>query len=109
MASNPEYVAFVCAQIQDAGIVTSKKMFGEYMVYVDAKPLLLVCDNTVYVKQHPCLAQLLKDAAVDTPYDGAKPHYILDIDDPALCLQVIALLEPVTPLPKPRKKKTPQQ
>ncbi|MGN0560765.1 MAG: hypothetical protein ACI4K8_06895 [Candidatus Fimenecus sp.] len=25
-------------------------MFGEYMVYVNDKPILMVCDNTVFVK-----------------------------------------------------------
>jgi DNA helicase-2/ATP-dependent DNA helicase PcrA len=32
------------------GAVRYKKMFGEYMVYVNEKPILLVCDNTVFVK-----------------------------------------------------------
>jgi hypothetical protein len=30
---------------------------------------------------------------------------VLDVDDQALCEQVIARLEPVTPLPRPKKKK----
>ena len=39
------------------------------------------------------------------PYEGAKEHYILDIDDTDLARQVVAVLETVTPLPKPKKKK----
>jgi len=39
------------------------------------------------------------------PYSGAKEHYILDIDNTGLTREVVAILEPVTPLPKPRKKK----
>ena len=38
------------------------------------------------------------------PYEGAKEHYILDIDDTALTAQVITVLEPITPVPKKRKK-----
>jgi TfoX/Sxy family transcriptional regulator of competence genes len=80
-------------------------MFGEYMVYVDSKPLLLVCDNTVYVKMLDCVAALMAEAETGTPYSGAKPHYILDIDNNALSCEVVRILEPVTPLPKPRKRK----
>jgi hypothetical protein len=39
------------------------------------------------------------------PYDGAKKHYILDIDNASLARNVVAALLPVTPLPKPRKKR----
>lgn len=47
MATTSDYVEFVYGQIVGAGAVRYKKMFGEYMVYVDDKPILLVCDNTV--------------------------------------------------------------
>ena len=40
-----------------------------------------------------------------TPYDGARPHYMLDIDNAALLDVLIPVLATCTPLPKPRKKK----
>ena len=73
--------------------------------YVNDKPVLLVCDNTVFVKIVPELAALMADAERGLPYEGAKEHYILDIDDTDLARQVVAVLETVTPLPKPKKKK----
>ena len=39
------------------------------------------------------------------PYEGAKVHYILDIENRPLVRDVIAILEPITPLPKKRAKK----
>ena len=99
------YIAHVEAQVADAGAVRSRRMFGEYMVYVNDKPLLLVCDNTVFVKIVPELAALMAGAERGLPYEGAKEHYILDIDDTDLARQVVAVLETVTPLPKPKKKK----
>ena len=50
------------------------------------------------------LAALMADAERGLPYEGAKEHYILDIDDTDLARQVVAVLEAVTPLPKPKKK-----
>ena len=105
MSTSKEYIAFVCDQLAGIPDVTYKKMFGEYMVYVNDKPVLLVCDNTVFVKIVPELAALMADAERGLPYEGAKEHYILDIDDTDLARQVVAVLETVTPLPKPKKKK----
>lgn len=50
MATSSEYVTFVCEQIHGYGDVRCRKMFGEYMVYLNDKPIFTVCDNTVYVK-----------------------------------------------------------
>ena len=105
MATSVDYIEYVVEQVRDCGAVRYKKMFGEYMVYVGDKPILLVCDDTVFVKMLPCLDVLMADAARGFPYDGAKEHYILDIDNAELAREVVAALEPVTPIPKPRKKK----
>ncbi|MCL1879975.1 MAG: TfoX/Sxy family protein [Actinomycetia bacterium] len=104
MATTVDFIEYVCGQIEGAGAVRYKKMFGEYMVYVDDKPILLVCDNTVFVKILPCLEGLMAEADKGYPYDGAKEHCVLDVDDRELAFAVIAALLPVTPLPKPRKK-----
>jgi hypothetical protein len=53
----------------------------------------------------PTLATLMVDADKGFPYNGAKEHYILDIDNVELVQEVVAILEPITPVPKPRKKK----
>lgn len=104
MASNVEFVEYVCEQIAPCGGVRYRKMFGEYMVYVNDKPLLLLCDNTVYAKQLEVLKDLLAVNAIGVPYDGAKPHYILDADDCEQLQAVVNILEPLTALPKSRKK-----
>jgi len=87
------------------GIVTYKKMFGEYMVYINAKPILLVCDNTVYVKMLDEIQQEMQGESIGVPYKGAKQHYILNIDNSDFSKNIISILEPITPLPKPKKKK----
>jgi TfoX/Sxy family transcriptional regulator of competence genes len=105
MTTSLEFAEYVEEQVADCGQIRYKKMFGEYMVYVNEKPILLVCDNTVFVKILPCLAELMQDAERGFPYEGAKEHYILDIDDTELAEAVVAVLEPITPFPKPRKRK----
>jgi len=108
MATTVDFIEYVCSQIEGVGAVRHKKMFGEYMVYVNDKPILLVCDNTVFVKILPCLDGLMDSAERDHPYKGAKEHYILDIDNRDLALAAIQVLEPFIPVPKPKKKKEPK-
>ena len=105
MATTIDFIEYVCEQIAGTYDIRYKKMFGEYMVYVDDKPILLVCNNTVFVKQLDCIADEMRGAEKDFPYSGAKEHYILDIEDGEFSRKIISILEPVTPLPKPKKKK----
>jgi len=106
MATSVEYIQFVCDQIYGSGEVRYRKMFGEYMVYVNDKPVFLVCDETVYIKKLEELSDIMKNAECGIPYEGSKEHYVLDIEDRDLSLQVVSILEPITPVPKPRNKKT---
>ena len=66
MATSEEYLTFVCEQIARFGAVRYRKMFGDATVYLDDKPILLVCDNTVFVKCLPETAALLSDAGTGT-------------------------------------------
>ena len=45
MASNIEFVEFVCSQLQELGHIRYRKMFGDYMIYVNEKTVILLCDN----------------------------------------------------------------
>jgi len=105
MASTQGFIEFVTEQIDGIGNTRYRKMFGEYMVYVNDKPILLVCNDTVYVKMHDEIKAQMQDAETDTPYEGAKPHYVLDIENRELAKEIVQLLETITPLPKPKKKK----
>lgn len=51
LASNLEFVEYVCAQISAAGDITYMKMFGEYGVYCDGKVIGVICDNQFFVKK----------------------------------------------------------
>lgn len=107
MATTVDFIEYVHDQVQGTGQVRYRKMFGEYMVYVNEKPLLLVCDNTVYVKRLDCVQELLAGAETGFPYRGAKEHIILDIEDQELTHRVVEVLERHTPVPikRPRARK----
>lgn len=104
MACSTEYIDFVCSQLEGAGAIRARKMFGDYCIYVDERPVMLACDNIVYVKKHKAIEAMMADAEVGYPYEGAKEHYILDVEHRDRALPVIKALLPHVPLPKPRKK-----
>lgn len=105
MATTEEYIQFVVEQIPNYDFVRYRKMFGEYMVYVNDKPLLLVCNNTVFVKKLEPIAKLMQNADVGIPYKSAKEHYLLDIEDTLLTENILSILEKITPIPKKKKNK----
>lgn len=105
MATSVNFINYVCEQLNGIGNVGYKKMFGEYMVYLNGKPVITVCDNTAFVKKLDCIKEKMKNADVGFPYKGAKEHYILDIDNPDFSKDVIIEIEKVTPIPKSKKNK----
>jgi TfoX/Sxy family transcriptional regulator of competence genes len=105
MASDIDFVNYVIEQIKYDGNITHKKMFGEYLIYANGKPTVLVCDNTAFIKMLDCVKPFFENAEKGFPYEGAKEHYIVDIDDSVLLTNVVKTLEKNVPLPKPKKKK----
>lgn len=81
-----------------------RPMFGEYCVYAGEKPLMFVCDNTVFVKRIECVRELLAEAEERPPFPGAKNFVVLDVEDRELTRQVLLLLERFKPMPKPKRR-----
>lgn len=106
MACSQDYIEFVCSQLSSLGVVRSRKMMGDYVIYVDEKCVIIACDEVCYVKKIPELAELMANAECGYPYDGAKEHYILDIEHKEHALKVITILRDVLPYPKQKKKKS---
>lgn len=74
------------------------------MVYINDKPILLVCDSTVFVKKLDDISTQMKDSDTDYPYKNSKEYYILDIENIELTKNVIEILEQITAVQKTRKK-----
>jgi TfoX/Sxy family transcriptional regulator of competence genes len=104
MASDIDFVDFVTDQIKNTGILTHKKMFGEYVIYSNQKPVLLICDDIVYVKILDCVKPYLENAEKGFPYNGAKEHYIVDADNSELLSTIVNEIEKVTQIPAKRSK-----
>lgn len=104
MACSTDFIEFVCDVLAPLGEVRSRKMMGDYVIYVNEKCVITACDNTAFVKKLPCIAGLMADAESGCPYQGAKEAYILDFQDRQKTLKVIETLWEALPFPKSKKK-----
>lgn len=104
MACSSEFIEFVCDVLAPLGEVRSRKMMGDYVIYVNGKCVITACDNTAFVKKLPSIAELMADAETGNAYEGAKEAYILDFQDRQKVLRVIETLWEELPFPKSRKK-----
>jgi TfoX/Sxy family transcriptional regulator of competence genes len=113
MASDQEFVEYVCDQISGAGVISYRQMFGEYAIYCDGKVVALVCDDEFYVKSTPSGRALVDRSRVGgveeaPPYPGAKPYLLIGerLEDREWVSNLIRTTERETPAPKPRKRKS---
>lgn len=105
MASDLDYVLYVCEQAEEAGKLTYRKMFGEYALYLRGKVIAFICDNQLFVKPTKAGLAVLEKPTEGFPYPGAKPHWLIEseLDDPSLLSRLFLATESEVPLPKPKK------
>ena len=106
MTSDASFVDYVCDQMSGAGVISSRKMFGEFAVYCDGKVVALICDDQLYVKPTAGGRALLDDPVETPPYPGAKPHFLVTdrVDDREWLGALIAATAAELPAPKPKKR-----
>jgi len=76
MASDPDFVTFVCEQLQRAGRVTTRKMFGEYALYIDGQVFAFICRNEVFIKPTDAGREWLGDERTEGQvYPGSKMYF----------------------------------
>lgn len=102
MGCSVDFIESICSALSPLGEVRSRKMMGDYVIYLNEKSVITACDNIAYVKKLPCIGALMSEAECGSPYPGAKEAYILDFSDLPGTLKVIETLWEHLPFPKKR-------
>ena len=107
MASDQNFVDFVTDQIENAGEIMAKKMFGEYGVYADGKLFGLICDNQLFIKPTKAGRAYMGQVTERPPYPGAKPCFLIEekLEDKDWLSELVRVSIEELPVPKPKKKK----
>lgn len=107
MASDLSFVEFVVDQMENAGVITYRKMFGEFTVYCDGKVVALICDNQLFIKPTHAGRSFIGDVVEAPPYPGAKNSFLVEdkLEDREWLSDLIRITAKELPEPKPKKKK----
>lgn len=107
MASKQSTIDFLLDQISRAGVVSARKMFGEYGIYCDGKMPALVCDDNLFIKITEAGRLFLGEVEEAPPYSGAKPYFLIPgekWDDQEWLSELVAITAREIPLPIKKKK-----
>jgi TfoX/Sxy family transcriptional regulator of competence genes len=108
VSSDPGFVEYVCDQVDDAGVISSRKMFGEWAIYSGQKVVALVCDDRLFVRPTAAGRAFIGEPVEASPYPSAKPHFLIEdrIDDREWLTELIRVTEREIPEPKPKKRRS---
>ena len=105
MASSKEYLDFIMEQLSDLDEISCKAMMGEYIIYYRGKIVGGIYDDRFLVKPVKAARELMPEAELELPYDGAKKMLLVDnVDDKAFLKELLEGM--YDELPAPKKKKT---
>lgn len=107
MASDKVFIEFIAEQMEHAGIISYKKMFGEYALYCNNKVVALVCDNKLFVKPTAAGRAYIGTVVEAPPYPGAKLYFLIEdaYEDQEWFCGLITISAQELPLPKPKRGK----
>ena len=105
MASDIDFVIFVMDQFENAGEISSRNIFGEYLFYTDGKLFGLICDNKLLIKPTKTGRAFIGDVVEASPYPGAKPCFLIEdkIEDRKWLSELVRISLKELPAPKPKK------
>jgi TfoX/Sxy family transcriptional regulator of competence genes len=106
VSSDLDFIEYVIDQMEGAGVITYKPMFGGHTVYCQGKVVALICDNQLFVKPTRAGRNFIGDVVEAPAYPGARLSFLIEeeLEDKEWISQLIKLTEKELPMPKPKKK-----
>ena len=102
MASTEAYRDFVLGQLSGLDEITHRKMMGEYLLYYRGKLFGGIYDDRLLLKPTDAAIAMLPDVRYETPYEGAKPMVVADVDDAERLQVTVQVMYEELPAPKKR-------
>lgn len=107
MANDPDFIQYVCDQIEATCDVSYRHMFGGTTLYSKGKVVALICDNRLFVKPTEAGRGFIGEVTEAPAYEGSKNFFLVEdeIDDAEWLTELVRRTERALPKPKPRRKK----
>ena len=103
MASTKGYLDFILEQLSDLDEIRFRAMMGEYIIYYRGKVVGGIYDDRFLVKPTKSAMEMMPDADMELPYDGAKQMILVDDVDNrgVMCRLIHAIWEDLPNYQKP--------
>ena len=104
MASSKEYLEYILEQLSDLDDITYRAMMGEYIIYYRGKIVGGIYDDRFLVKPVKAAIDMMPNADMELPYEGAKEMILVDnVEDRDFLNELLGAM--YDELPAPRKKR----
>ena len=105
MASSKEYLDFVLEQLSELDDITYKAMMGEYIIYYRGKIIGGIYDDRFLVKLVKVAKNMMPEAELELPYEGAKEMLLVDnIENKEFLKEMLEAMFDELPAPKKKVK-----
>ena len=103
MASSKEYLDFILEQLSGLEEVSYRAMMGEYIIYYRGKIVGGIYDDRFLVKPTKSAKNMMPDADMEVPYEGAKEMLLVDnVDNREFMKSLLEAMYDELPAPKRR-------
>ena len=105
MGSSKEYLEYILEQLSDLEDITYRAMMGEYILYYRGKIFGGVYDDRFLIKPIKIAKEMMPDANMELPYDGAKEMLLVDdVENREFLKELIEAMYDELPAARKRKK-----
>lgn len=108
MSTREDTIEFLADQLSGLPGIRARKMFGEYCLYYDEKPVAFICDDELFVKPTDEGRAYIGEPEEAPAYPGSKMYYRVSGDrweDRDWLSGLIDTTAAALPKPKPKKPK----
>ena len=104
MGSSKEYLEFILEQLSELDEISYRAMMGEYIIYYRSKIIGGIYDDRFLVKPVKSAMELMPNAKMELPYDGAKEMILVDnVEDKEFLRELIEAMYEELPSPKRKR------
>lgn len=104
MASSKSYLEFILEQLSLLDDISYRAMMSEYIIYYHGKVIGGIYDDRFLVKVTKASRELMPEAELELPYEGAKEMLMVDdVENKEFLRELFDAMYPE--LPQPKKKK----
>jgi len=104
MASSKSYLEFILEQLSLLDDISYRAMMSEYIIYYHGKVIGGIYDDRFLVKVTKASRELMPEAELELPYEGAKEMLMVDdVENKEFLRDLFDAMYPE--LPQPKKKK----